>query len=223
MTAGELAYLSGFWQDGFWKPYPQFCPQKFTTFNRVTVYPSSNPIMLSRTFLTQAKRSFHSTPAAFLKVGDCIPNVEVQGSSPAETYNAGELLASKKRAILFGVPGAFTPGCTKDHLPGYIKQADALKAKGVDFIACVAVNDAFVMNAWSQAVGNKGQVKLLADPAGSLARALDLNFDATGVLGNHRYKRFAAVVEGGVVKKLFVEPDNTGLNISLAENVIKQL
>lgn len=180
-------------------------------------------LSVSRTFLTQAKRSFHSSSAAFLKVGDCIPNVEVQGSSPAETFNAGELLAEKKRAVLFGVPGAFTPGCTKSHLPGYIKQANDLKAKGVDFVACVSVNDAFVMNAWGESVGNKGEVKLLADPAGSLAKALDLNFDATGVLGNHRYKRFAAVVENGVVKQLFVEPDNTGLNVSLVENVIKHL
>ncbi|KAG2184574.1 hypothetical protein INT43_000483 [Umbelopsis isabellina] len=179
--------------------------------------------MLSRTFLTQAKRSFHSSRVASIKVGDRIPDVEVQGSSPAETHKTGELLASKKRAILFGVPGAFTPGCTKDHLPGYIKKADELKAKGVDFIGCVAVNDAFVMTAWGKSVGNEGEVTLLADPAGELAKALDLNFDATGVLGNHRYKRFAAVVEGGVVKQLFVEPDNTGLNVSLAENVIKQL
>ncbi|KAI8973733.1 Redoxin [Mycotypha africana] len=170
------------------------------------------------------RRSFSQTSRVCIAEGDKIPNVQVQLKSPAETVNTAEFFKGKK-SILFGVPGAFTPGCSKSHLPGYIKNAQRLKdEKGIEQIACVAVNDAFVMNAWGQDqnVGNK--VTLLADPKGEFAKALELDFDASGALGNHRCKRFAAVInQDGKVEKLFVEPDNTGLNVSLVENVIKHL
>lgn len=126
-------------------------------------------------------------------------------------------------AKCIGVPGAFTPGCSKTHLPGYVKEAETLKSKGVDLVACVAVNDAFVMTEWGKAHQADDKVTLLADSKGELAKAMDLDFDASGALGNHRFKRFAAILEDGKVKKLFVEPDTTGLNVSLVENVVKSL
>jgi 2-Cys peroxiredoxin 5 len=108
-------------------------------------------------------------------------------------------------------------------LPGYIKHASDLKSKGIENIYCVSVNDAFVMTAWGEAQNAGDKVTMLADFKGELAKAMDLNFDATGALGGHRFKRFAAVIQDGKVDKLFVEPDTTGLNVSLAENVIKTL
>lgn len=108
-------------------------------------------------------------------------------------------------------------------MPGYIKEAESLKSKGVDLVACVAVNDAFVMTEWGKAHQADNKVTLLADSKGELAKAMDLDFDASGALGSHRFKRFAAILEDGKVKKLFVEPDTTGLNVSLVENVVKSL
>ncbi|KAI9495904.1 peroxiredoxin-like protein [Zychaea mexicana] len=170
------------------------------------------------------QRGFHSSTAHLIKKGDYLPSIVVQRKSPADTVDVQELFGSVNKAILFGVPGAFTPGCSKTHLPGYIKQAEQLKAeKGVDLIACVSVNDAFVMSAWADATSADGKVELLADSKGELAKAMDLDFDASGALGGHRFKRFAAVLEHGVVKELFVEQDKTGLNVSLVENVEKHL
>ena len=91
-------------------------------------------------------------------------------------------------------------------MPGYVKEAEKLKGKGVDLIACVAVNDAFVMNEWGKAHQAEGVVTLLADSKGELAKAMELDFDASGALGNHRFKRFAAILDDGKVSKLFVEP-----------------
>jgi 2-Cys peroxiredoxin 5 len=168
------------------------------------------------------RRAFSQSSRCLIAEGDRIPSVSVQLRSPAETVQTDELFKGKK-SILFGVPGAFTPGCSKTHLPGYVKEAANLKAKGVELVACVAVNDAFVMTEWGNAHNAQGAVTLLADPKGELAKAMDLDFDASGALGNHRFKRFAAIIDDGKVSKLFVEPDSTGLNVSLVENVVKSL
>lgn len=169
------------------------------------------------------RRGFHATVRNNIKAGDSLPSVQVARSSPGDLVNVRDLFGASNKAILFGVPGAFTPGCSKTHLPGYLDAADKLKQQGVDLIACVSVNDAFVMNAWKEAHGNKDSVVFLADAKGELARAMDLAFDASGALGNHRFQRFAAIVENGVVKQLFVEPDRTGLDVSLVKNVEKYL
>ncbi|KAL0073085.1 thioredoxin-like protein [Phycomyces blakesleeanus] len=170
------------------------------------------------------RRAFHVSSVRAIKEGDKLPSLEVARKSPGDTVDIHKLFSDKPKAILFGVPGAFTPGCSKTHLPGFIKLADELKKKGIDYVACVSVNDPFVMTAWGESQNNNnGEVELLADPTGALAKAMDLNFDASAALGGHRFKRFAAVVEHGKVKKLFVEPDKTGLNVSLAENVVKTL
>ncbi|KAG2227514.1 hypothetical protein INT45_002199 [Circinella minor] len=180
--------------------------------------------LLQRVATTTTTRGFHSSTTQYIKKGDYLPSVVVQRKSPADTVDVQELFGSVNKAILFGVPGAFTPGCSKTHLPGYIQRAEELKTeKGVDLIACVSVNDAFVMSAWADATHADSKVELLADSKGELAKAMDLDFDATGALGGHRFKRFAAILEHGVVKELFVEQDKTGLNVSLVENVEKHL
>jgi 2-Cys peroxiredoxin 5 len=131
--------------------------------------------------------------------------------------NLADLCANKK-VIIFGVPGAFTPGCSKTHLPGYVQKADELRKSGVQEIACVSVNDAFVMGAWAQQHNTKGKLRMLADPAGKLAKELDLEIDLPP-LGGKRLKRFSMIVENGVVKTLNIEPDGTGLSCSLAEKI----
>eukprot|EP01135_Chromosphaera_perkinsii_P002376 Nk52_evm30s222 gene=Nk52_evmTU30s222 len=178
----------------------------------------------SRKAVTSASvRSFHSAGAlrSKLSVGDRLPSVELDGESPAEKIDISKF-AEGKKVVIFGVPGAFTPGCSKTHLPGYLKDFDALRSKGVEDIACVSVNDAFVMNAWGEANNVGDKIKMLADTNAEFSKAIGTDFDVA-VLGGVRSKRFAMVVDNGVVKAFNVEPDNTGLSCSLSENIIKSL
>jgi peroxiredoxin len=141
-----------------------------------------------------------------IKVGDKLPSVKlktrIQGDMKDLTTE--DIFAGKKVA-LFGLPGAFTPTCSAKHLPGYVEHADALRAKGVDTIACLSVNDAFVMDAWGkdQKVGDK--VLMLADGSADFARAVGLELDLTANGMGVRIKRFSMLVENGVVKTLNVE------------------
>jgi peroxiredoxin 5 len=156
-----------------------------------------------------------------IAVGDAIPSATLHEGSPGNKHDPAELFASGKH-VLFGVPGAFTPGCSKTHLPGYVSNFDAWKAKGIDSINCMAVNDAFVMAAWGEAHEASDKVRMLADPAGDFATSMGLDVNAA-VLGGKRSKRFALVVEGGKVTHLQVEPDGFGLTCSLAESLLEQL
>jgi peroxiredoxin len=158
-----------------------------------------------------------------IAVGDKIPDVKVQvagrnGPEPAQT---GELLGNGT-VVLFGVPGAFTPTCSDYHLPGFVLRADEIKAKGVDKIACVAVNDAFVMKAWGEAheVGDK--VTLIADGSAMFTKAVGLEVDLTGGGLGVRSKRYAAILKDGVVTSLAVE-DTLALDVSSAESVLAVL
>jgi peroxiredoxin len=159
-----------------------------------------------------------------IKVGDRLPNVSVRlvtpdGPKPVETkdYFAG------KTIVLFGLPGAFTPTCHKNHLPGFIVSEAAFKAKGVDAIAMTAVNDHYVLSAWSDATGSKGHIDFLADGGGDFAKALGLEFDASaGGLGV-RSKRYAMLVEDGVVKQLNIEPKPGDADISSATHLLEQM
>lgn len=141
-----------------------------------------------------------------IKVGDKLPSVKlktrIQGDMKDLTTE--DIFAGKKVA-LFGLPGAFTPTCSAKHLPGYVEHADALRAKGVDTIVCLSVNDAFVMDAWGkdQKVGDK--VLMLADGSADFARAVGLELDLTANGMGVRIKRFSMLVENGVVKTLNVE------------------
>ncbi|OQV12678.1 putative Peroxiredoxin-5, mitochondrial [Hypsibius exemplaris] len=157
-----------------------------------------------------------------LKEGDTLPDVEVYDGDVTKKVNVRELFKGKK-GILFALPGAFTPGCSAKHLPSYVKKFDELKAKGVEVIACLSVNDPFVMKAWGKEhqVGDK--IHMLADADSSFTKAVGLELPANPVLGNPRSKRYSAIVEDGVVKKLSVEPDGTGTTCSIADAIIEFL
>lgn len=158
-----------------------------------------------------------------IKTGDRLPNVTLSrmGANGPEKIETEKLFAGKK-AVLFAVPGAFTPTCSAKHLPGFVAQADAIRAKGVDLIACVSVNDAFVMNAWGKASNAEGKVEMLADGNGEFARAVGLELDATGFGMGKRAKRFAMILNDGVVTHLFVEAPGA-FEVSSAEHVLKAL
>jgi peroxiredoxin len=158
-----------------------------------------------------------------IAVGDRIPDVQVAiptADGPTKTSSA-ELLGSGK-VVLFGVPGAFTPTCSDYHLPGFVLRAEDLKAKGVDTIACLSVNDAFVMGAWGQAREVGDSVVLIADGSADLTRALGLEIDLSGGGLGVRSKRFSLILEDGVVTDLAVE-DGLGLDVSTADAVLAKL
>ncbi|XP_019868775.1 peroxiredoxin-5, mitochondrial [Aethina tumida] len=162
-------------------------------------------------------RQLQSSAAVMAKIGDAIPNVDLFEDVPTNKVNLAELSKNKK-IIVFAVPGAFTPGCSKTHLPGYVEKADELKAQGISEIVCVSVNDPFVMAAWAKDQNTTGKVRLLADPQAQLAKALNLTVDIAP-LGGVRSKRYSLVAENGIIKSLQVEPDGTGLSCSLADKI----
>lgn len=156
-----------------------------------------------------------------IAVGDKLPSIELHEGSPATKIDIAALFAGK-RGILFAVPGAFTPGCDRSHLPGYVADADKLHAKGVEVIACVSVNDAFVMGAWGNAHHADGKVRMLADPLATFTKAVGLEVEALG-LGGTRSKRYALLIDDGVVKAIHLEPDGFGLTCSLSNAVLAAL
>ncbi|XP_036380699.1 peroxiredoxin-5, mitochondrial-like [Megalops cyprinoides] len=187
----------------------------------------STSAILRGTRALHGSRPLHTTLAANMpiKVGERLPSVELQEGDPGKKVSLDQLFEGKK-GVLFAVPGAFTPGCSKTHLPGFVEQAEQLRSKGVQEVACVSVNDAFVMAAWGKEHGTEGKVRMLADPTGAFTTAVDLLLDSeqlVQVLGNKRSKRYAMLVEDGVVKKINVEPDGTGLTCSLASNILSEL
>ena len=139
--------------------------------------------------------------------GDKVPDVEVQTMGPEgpQTIRTGEVLGTGKVA-LFAVPGAFTPGCSKIHLPGYVQGADDLKAKGVDLIACVAVNDAWVMDAWAKDQGVGDKILMIADGSAAFTTAMGREVDRTALGMGVRSERYSALIEDGVITSLDVEP-----------------
>ncbi|XP_077792005.1 peroxiredoxin-5, mitochondrial-like [Podarcis muralis] len=160
-----------------------------------------------------------------LKAGDKLPSVEVYEGDPGNKVNVVSLFTGKTE-ILFGVPGASTPGCSKTHLPGYVEKAGQLKGKGVEVIACLSVNNVFIMSEWGKAHKAKGKVRMLADPTGAYGKATNLLLDKEPLrelFGTQRSKRFSLVVQDGVVKALNIEEDGTGLTCSLANNILSQL
>ena len=158
-----------------------------------------------------------------IAVGDKIPDVKVQvpGPNGPEAAQTGELLG-KGTVVLFGLPGAFTPTCSDYHQPGFVVRAGDLKSKGVDTIACVSVNDAFVMKAWGEANQVGDNVVLIADGSAQFTKALGLDIDLTGGGLGVRSKRYAAILKEGVVTDLAVE-ETLGLDVSSAESVLARL
>lgn len=158
-----------------------------------------------------------------IQVGDKIPDVTLKrlGDGGMEDVSTGTLFAGKTVA-LFAVPGAFTPTCSDHHLPGFVQHAAALKAKGVEEIVCMAVNDPFVMKAWGEQLGAVDYMTLLPDGNGEFTKALDLGMDASGVGLGYRSQRFAIVAKDGVATHVAVEPER-GVTVSSAESVLAAL
>ena len=158
-----------------------------------------------------------------IKVGDRVPSASLKHMTAdgMQTITTDQLFKGKK-VVLFALPGAFTPTCSAKHLPGFVQNADTIKGKGVDTIACLSVNDAFVMNAWGkdQKVGDK--VLMLADGNGDFAKAMGLELDAKGFGMGKRSQRYSMIVDNGVVKQLNVE-EGGQFKVSAAEHMLGQL
>jgi peroxiredoxin len=158
-----------------------------------------------------------------IKVGDRIPSATLirasaEGPQPVDT----DSFFAGRKVALFSVPGAFTPTCSARHLPGFVERAAELKAKGVDEVACVAVNDAFVLQAWAAQAGAEGKVTMLADGNGDFAEALGLAADFSKFGMGKRGQRWSAIVDDGVVKELNVEEPGA-FRVSSAEFLSAQL
>lgn len=158
-----------------------------------------------------------------IKVGDPIPDVKLmtmtsEGPRPVQSTD----VLGQGKVVLFAVPAAFSPGCSEYHLPGFVVRADDIRGKGVDTIACISVNDAWVMGAWGEDQSVDDKVVMLADGDGDFTAAMGLEFDGRGFGVGVRSQRYAAIIEDGVVKELLVEP-SPSVDVSSAESVLAKL
>ena len=159
-----------------------------------------------------------------IKVGDHLPEAKFRVlTAEGPAWKTSDEVFKGKKVVLFAVPGAFTPTCHKNHLPGFLKNGDAIKAKGIDTIAVTAVNDPFVMDAWKKASGAEGKIEFLADGNGDFAKALDMTLDGSGNGLGLRSKRYSMVVDNGVVKTLNIEEAPGKADLSGADTLLKQL
>jgi len=165
-----------------------------------------------------------------IKAGDTVPGatlfefIEVEGNGCSVGPNAFKVadMVSGKKIAVFGLPGAFTPTCSAQHVPGYVRNADALKAKGIDEIWCVSVNDAFVMGAWGRDQKAGGKVRMMADGSAEFARVLGLELDLTARGMGVRCQRFSMVLDNGVVSQLNIEAPGK-FEVSSAEAMLAKL
>lgn len=159
-----------------------------------------------------------------IAVGDRIPDLTLKRATPEGAIDTplGAYFAGRK-VVLFAVPGAFTPTCSNNHLPGFLENRDAILAKGVDQIAVLAVNDHHVMNAWARFTGGEGKIDFIADGSGALTKALGLELDATGGGMGIRSKRFSMIVEDGVVTSLNLETKPGAAEESGAARILELL
>jgi peroxiredoxin len=158
-----------------------------------------------------------------IKEGDKIPSGTVtmmtgEGPKPVSTDD----LFKGKKVVVFAVPGAFTPTCSAKHLPGFVEKAQEIKAKGINTIACIAVNDAFVMDAWGKSQNTAGKVEMLADGSSKFTDALGLGMDLTDRGLGKRSRRYSMIVDNGVVTKLNLE-EGGAFQVSDAQTILKQL
>ncbi|MBX9908587.1 MAG: peroxiredoxin [Beijerinckiaceae bacterium] len=159
-----------------------------------------------------------------IKVGDKLPQatfrlMTADGPAPKTTDD----LFKGRKVVLFAVPGAFTPTCHKNHLPGFVAKADEIKAKGVDAIMVTSTNDVFVMDAWAKATGGAGVIEFLSDGNADFAKEIGLSLDGSGFGLGTRSQRYSMIVEDGVVKELNVEDAPGKADVSGAEALLKQL
>ena len=159
-----------------------------------------------------------------IKVGDKVPSATLRTMGPEgpKAVTTEELFAPGKKVVVFALPGAFTPTCSAKHVPGFVAEADKIKAKGVDTIACISVNDAFVMGAWGKDQKAGDKVMMLGDGAAEFTNAMGLAMDLTKNGMGVRSQRYAMVVQDGVIKDLFIEKPGA-FEVSSAENVLKHL
>ncbi len=159
-----------------------------------------------------------------IQVGDKVPGVTLKhmtGDGPAD-ISSDELFSGKK-VVIFGLPGAFTPTCSAKHVPGFLQHAADFKGKGVDTIACLSVNDAFVMGAWGKDQGVGDDVVMLADGSAEFTKAAGLELDLSGLGMGVRSTRYAMVVEDGTVQHIAIEENPGGLDVSSAEKTLEAL
>jgi len=159
-----------------------------------------------------------------IKAGDKLPDVTLtrMGANGPEPVSAGDYFKGRK-VLLFSVPGAFTPTCHKTHLPGFVEKADAIKARGVDAVAVVAVNDIFALDAWLAASSAKGKVEGLADGSAVFAKATGTELDLSGAGLGLRSKRYAALVDDGVLQWIDIEDNSSCATLSSAEAALSRL
>ena len=157
-----------------------------------------------------------------IQAGEKLPNATFMKMGPdgPQPMSTDDVFAGK-RVALFAVPGAFTPTCSAKHLPGFVEKAAMLKARGIDDIACVSVNDVFVMGAWGQQAGSE-DVNMLADGNGEFAKAIGLELDGSGFGMGQRSQRYAMVVDDGTVEKLFIEAPGE-FKVSSAEHMLSEI
>lgn len=157
-----------------------------------------------------------------INVGDKLPDctLKTMGDKGPQDITTGEIFDGKK-VVMFAVPGAFTPGCSLTHLPGFVVNADNIKAAGVDTIVCLSVNDAFVMGAWGDAQ-NASEILMLADGNGEFSKKLGLDFDGSGFGMGTRSRRYSMLVDNGVVSLLNLE-EGAGVDVSSAEKMLDAL
>lgn len=158
-----------------------------------------------------------------IKIGDTLPQVEFNTMTPdGQQKVSTDVVFAGRKVVLFAVPGAFTPTCSMNHLPGFVASYDEIRAKGVDAIVCTSVNDVHVMNAWAKHSGADGKIMMLADGNAAFAKAVGLDKDLTVAGMGLRSSRYSMIVDNGMVKALNVE-DKSGVNVSGAETILQQL
>ena len=158
-----------------------------------------------------------------IKPGDALPAVEFSVMTPdGQQKLSTDVVFAGRKVVLFAVPGAFTPTCSMNHLPGFLAAIDEIKAKGVDTVACTSVNDVHVMNAWGKHSGADGSITVLLEEQGDFARAVGLAISLKVAGMGERSRRYSMLVENGVVKTLNVE-EKSGVNVSGAETILTQL
>ena len=159
-----------------------------------------------------------------IEVGQRLPDgtLAMMGENGPETRSVTDIFGGR-RVLLFAVPGAFTPTCHRNHMPGYVENVDALRAKDVDAVACLATNDVFVLDHWAETTGARGRIEMLADGNADFVRALGLDLDASGLGLGTRAQRFAMLAEDGVVRDLVLEPNPGEVGIASAASMLERL
>lgn len=183
--------------------------------------------VLSRLVLERSHfcRGFRTSQGAFMapiKVGDALPSVDLYEGNPGNKVNTKAAFGTGKH-VIFGIVGAYTPTCQKEQFPSFLSDNEKLKAKGVQSVTCVSVNDPFVMEAFGKTLNAGGKIRCLADTCGDFTKAIDMQLDLTAVLGNIRSKRYVMVVKDGKVTGIQVENDSTKATCSRSSDVLKLL